>query len=111
MDHIAFRKVERHAHDNTRSRSPTRIPFELGMESDFGQQPRLGFTTLIASAQDGDPPATRRFGHLTSADSRESEIAAAPKHRSRRRDARMHRLRVRHSGCVARECRLQQRLF
>ena len=49
MDHIAFRKVERHAHDNTRSRSPTRIPFELGMESDFGQQPRLGFTTLIAA--------------------------------------------------------------
>ena len=50
---------------------------------------------LIASAQDGDPPATRRFRHLTSADLRESEIAAAPKHRSPRRDARMHPLRVR----------------
>jgi hypothetical protein len=31
MDHIAFRKVERHAHDNTRSRSPTRIPFGDGV--------------------------------------------------------------------------------
>src|SRR6478736_652297 len=66
---------------------------------------------LIASAQDGDPPATRRFGHLTSADSRESEIAAAPKHRSQRRDARMHPLRFRPPGRVARECRLQHRLF
>src|SRR5205085_11762647 len=83
----------------------------LGMESGFGQQQRLGSPTWIASAQAGDPPATRRFKHLTSADSRESEVAAAPKHRSRRRDARMHPLRFRPPGRVARECRLQHRLF
>src|SRR3984957_17009893 len=33
----------------------------LGMESGFGQQPRLGSTTS-ASARDGDPPATGRLG-------------------------------------------------
>jgi hypothetical protein len=37
------------------------------MESGFGQQPRLGSTTSV-NAQDGDPPATGRFRHLTSAD-------------------------------------------
>ena len=42
-----------------------------GMESGFGQQQRLGSTTSDrVSAQDGDPPATRRFGHLTLASSR-----------------------------------------
>src|SRR6476619_4217466 len=84
----------------------------LVMESGFGQQQRLGSATSDAGfAWDGDPPATRRFRHLTSADLRESEIAAAPKYRSQRRDARVHLLRVRHSGCVARERRLQHRLF
>jgi hypothetical protein len=37
------------------------------MESGFGQQRGLVPLPLIASAQDGDPPATRRFRHLTDA--------------------------------------------
>jgi hypothetical protein len=83
---IAFRKVERHAHDNTRNRSPGHTPFwgwSPALASDSGLAP----LRLMTLAWDGDPPAARLFRLLTSADSRESENAAAPKHRSRRRDA------------------------
>jgi hypothetical protein len=52
------------------------------MESGFGQQQRLGFNT---SDRDGHETGW----DLTSADSRETEIAAAPKQQGRRRDARM----------------------
>src|SRR5271156_6124709 len=51
----------------------------LAMESGFGQQSSLAPLYLMVGAHDGDPSDTRRFGPLTSADSRESENAAAPR--------------------------------
>ena len=97
---IAFCKVERHGHDDTHFRSLGPTPFRGWspvLASNRGLVPLL----LIASAQDGDPPPPRRFRHLTSANSRESEIAAGPNIGVERRDARMHPLRFGHSGCAA----------
>ena len=97
---IAFCKVERHGHDDTRCRSLGPTPF-WGCSPVLASNSRLVLLHLIASAQDGDLPVTRRFRHLTSSDLAGDEIASAPIHRSRRRYARMHPLRFGHSGRAA----------
>src|ERR1700674_5292452 len=63
----------------------------------------VGLRTVIHPLRDASGTNVSRFAG--------DEIAAAPKHRSKRRDSRMHPLRVWHAGRVARECGLQYKLF